>query len=150
MMPRRCGRRLPPLPLLKRAGCTDDPPRVIEALVVLLGVGLLGAAALAAALLPAQTLVAAGVFCAGAGLLVGVPTGLWYHVVLYRCLRPRGPLPERWWVRPVALHRQLEPEERPPVLVWFYAGGAGFLLSVLGCGLVVAGVLLEGWRAGVF
>ena len=117
---------------------------------MLLGVVLLGAAGLAAPLLAAQTLVVAGFVGAAAGLLVGVPTGLWYHVVLYRFLRARGPLPERWWVRPVALHARLAPAERPSVLLWFYAGGAGFLLCVLGCGLVLAGVLLEGFRAGVF
>jgi hypothetical protein len=122
---------------------------VAEALLVLLGVLLLGGAGLLAPLLAAQTVVAAGVVCAAAGLLVGVPTGLWYHLKLHACLRVQGPLPARWWVRPVALHRRLAPEQRPVVLLWFYAGGAGFALCVLGCGLVVAGVLLEGFRAGV-
>jgi hypothetical protein len=122
---------------------------VAEALLVLFGVLLLGGAGLLAPLLPAQTVVVAGVACAAAGLLVGVPTGLWYHVKLHACLRGQGRLPARWWVRPVALHRRLTPEQRPAVLLWFYAGGAGFALSVLGCLLVVVGVLLEGFRAGV-
>lgn len=138
------------MPPLKRGRCGDDPPGVIELLVVLLGVGLLGTAALVAPLLSGQTLVTAGVLCAAVGLLIGVPTGLWYHVLLYRCLRARGTLPQRWWLRPVVLHPRLAPAERPPVLLWFYAGGAGFMICVLGCGLVVAGVLLEGFRAGVF
>jgi len=117
---------------------------------VLAAVLVLGAAGVALPLLASASVVAAGVSCAGAGLLIGVPTGFWYHVKLHACLRSRGPLPQRWWLRPVALHAQLAPDERPGVLLWFYAGGAGFLLSVLGCALVIAGVLLEGYRIGVF
>lgn len=155
MMPRSRAPRCPGEPSragpgsLKGRPRRDDPPRVIEALAVLFGVALLAVAALAAPLVAAESVVAAGVLCAGAGLLVGVPTGLWYHVKLRACLRAQGPVPPRWWLRPVALHRRLAPEERPGVLLWFYAGGGGFALSILGCLLVVAGVLLEGFRAGV-
>ena len=118
--------------------------------LVFFGVALLCAAGLALPLLAAETVVVAGVVCALGGLLVGVPTGLWYHVKLRAALSARGQLPERWWLRPVALHPRLAAEERGVVLLWFYAGGAGFASSVVGCALVVAGVLLEGFRAGVF
>jgi len=78
-----------------------------------------------------------------------VPTGFWYHVRLHACLRARGPLPGRWWLRPTALHSRLVGDERPWVLVWFYAGGVGFLVTVAGCALVVAGVLVQAARAGL-
>jgi hypothetical protein len=40
-------------------------------------------------------------------------------------------------------------DDRPAVMPWFVIGGAGFVLTVLGCLGVGAGVLLEAWRAGV-
>jgi hypothetical protein len=123
---------------------------VIEALMVLTAVVALGVAGLVLPLLPAAGLATAGIFCAACGLLLGLPTGFWYHVKLRACLSRRGQLPHGWWLRPVALHGQLVPTERPVVLLWFYLGGAGFVLSVLGCGLVIFGVFLQGFRAGVF
>lgn len=118
--------------------------------MVLTAVLALGLAGLVLPLLPAAGLVTAGIFCASVGLLLGVPAGFWYHVKLHACLRRRGPLTPGWWLRPVALHEQLSAVDRPTVLLWFYLGGAGFMLSVLGCGLVIFGVFLEGFRAGVF
>jgi len=76
------------------------------------------------------------------GFVLGVPTGFWYHVALGRALRPRGQLPDRWWLKPSALHSLLLPEERPRVLRWFYAGGLGFVVTVVGC-MVLAGAALR-------
>ena len=118
--------------------------------MVLTAVVALGVAGLVLPFLPAAGMVTAGISCAAFGLLLGVPTGFWYHLKLHACLSPRGQLPRGWWLRPVALHDRLAPAERPVVLLWFYLGGAGFMLSVLGCGLVIFGVFLEGFRAGVF
>jgi hypothetical protein len=116
---------------------------VIEALLVFTGVGLLAAAGLLAPLVPPESVVLAGAACTAAGMAFGVPTGLWYHVRLRGFLAARGELPERWWLRPVDLHGYLRPGERPVVMRWFYAGGLGFLLTVLGCAVVVLGVLLQ-------
>ena len=65
-----------------------------------------------------------------------------YHVALYRTLRPRGPLPARWWLHPVPLHEKLRREERGAVLRWFWIGGLGFGVVVLGCLLIVLGLLV--------
>lgn len=73
-----------------------------------------------------------------AGLALGVPTGLWYHVALRRALLRRSPLPARWWLNPPSLHPLLLPDERPGVLRWFYLGGAGFGLTALGCAVLAA------------
>ena len=119
---------------------------MVEALLVFGGVGLLALLGLVAPALDPMTVLLCGAGITGFGLVTGVPTGLWYHVVLYRCLRPRGPLPARWWVHPVALHAQLRPSERGPVLRWFFAGGVGFVFVVIGCIVVIAGVGLQ-WLA---
>ena len=123
---------------------------MIETLLVFVGVVLLAAAALVVHLVPAEWVVQAGWACTAAGLLLGVPTGFWYHVRLRKCLQRAGELPAGWWLRPVAHHGRLAPEEQPGVLAWFFAGGVGFGLTVLGCFGVGAGVLLQAWRAGLF
>ncbi|MEM7411779.1 MAG: hypothetical protein AAF430_16230 [Myxococcota bacterium] len=84
----------------------------------------------------------AGAVCIGAGLLLGVPTGVVYHWRLAAVLRARECLPARWWLRPVSLHGRLLPGERRSVHRWFFLGGAGFLLTLLGCALVVWGVAM--------
>ena len=127
----------------------DDAGGMIETLLVFVGVVLLAAGGLVVHLVPAEWVVQAGWVCTAAGLLLGVPTGFWYHVKLRACLRRTGELPAGWWLRPVAHHGRLDPEEQPGVLVWFLAGGVGFVLTVLGCAGVAAGVLLQAWRAGV-
>jgi hypothetical protein len=116
--------------------------RAVSELLLVLGMvaGLAGMALLAAAVDP-DVLLQAGAWITLAGLVTGVPTGLWYHVALYRALRARGPLPVRWWLRPVDLHPLLGDRERAPVLRWFVAGGLGFLVVVVGCSVVVLGLL---------
>ena len=104
-------------------------------------VGLLVGGAWLVPLLSFEAVALVGAALTGLGILVGVPTGLYYHVLLHRCLRGRGVLAERWWLRPVEYHRHLTPDERRPVLAWFTIGGVGFALVMLGC-LVVAGSLM--------
>ncbi|MGH0032352.1 MAG: hypothetical protein ACQGVC_21375 [Myxococcota bacterium] len=113
---------------------------MIETLLVLGTLALLGGATLAGTLVPPDVLLQAGGIVTAAGLAVGVPTGFWYHVALYRALRPHGPLPGRWWIHPVALHIQLLEGERRSVLRWFVAGGLGFFVVVLGCAIAVLGL----------
>ena len=123
---------------------------MVEVLLVLLGVGLLSALGLVAPLLPSEWVIRAGWLCTLSGLLLGVPTGFWYHVRLRASLLRKGRLSRRWWLRPSSLHDRLDPEDQPAVMLWFTLGGAGFAMTILGCLLVGAGVVLEGVRAGVF
>jgi len=115
---------------------------VIETLLVLAAVATLCGVSLAASMIPPDALLYAGGVITGIGLLTGVPTGFWYHVALYRALRPQGPLPERWWLHPVPLHARLGESERRTVLRWFVAGGLGFFVVVIGCAVVVLGLAL--------
>jgi hypothetical protein len=114
---------------------------VLELLIVAaVLVGVVGSGA-AIAYASWMLLFGAGLVLIGVGLAVGVPAGLYYHWLLYRLLRPRAPLPPRWWLHPVTLHRLLVPTELERVRRWFLAGAFGFMASVLGCVLTAVGAL---------
>jgi hypothetical protein len=76
------------------------------------------------------------------GLALGVPTGFWYHVILYRCVSAKIPLPRRWWLSPAALHRHLAVAEARRISRWNRIGGAGFVLCLVGGVAAIAGLLL--------
>ncbi|MGH7313362.1 MAG: hypothetical protein ACREJV_09320, partial [Candidatus Rokuibacteriota bacterium] len=101
---------------------------MIELLVVLaLVVGVV-----AAAIVAWTSLLIAGVLVTGAGLLFGLPAALWYHIALAKALIAAKALTPRWWLRPVSLHERLDEAGRRRVMPWFYAGGAGFVVTVVG------------------
>jgi hypothetical protein len=77
------------------------------------------------------------------GLLIGLPTGFWYHVILYRFVSARMPLPRAWWLSPSNLHIHLTGIERRRIKPWYLIGGVGFVLCVVG-GLAAIGGLLLG------
>ncbi|HXC61160.1 MAG TPA: hypothetical protein VNV63_00675, partial [Nitrospiria bacterium] len=81
------------------------------------------------------------------GLIEGVPTGFYYHLVLYRILGPRSQLPPRWWMSPQQYHVHLDEKERRVVRRWFLLGGIGFIFSVIGGALVFLG-LISGFQQG--
>lgn len=120
---------------------------MLESLVVLGIVGCLTILGLVAPIVPLEWLVRLGWAVTVAGLAVGIPTGLWYHLRLRSTLLRMGALPPRWWLQPVPLHARLDPEERPSVILWFYVGGAGALVAFVGCVLVAAAVVLAGLRS---
>jgi hypothetical protein len=68
-------------------------PEIALVLLALLAIGLLG---LATTLVTPQLMTAVGLWTLLLGLVAGIPTGLWHHVVLYRvlskksCCRPDG------------------------------------------------------------
>lgn len=88
-------------------------------------------------------LLAIGLVLTALGLLVGVPTGTLYHVRLRTALAANGPLPARWWLHPTQLHERIDAARRTWVMRPFYAGAAGFLAILVGCGLTVVGI----WRS---
>lgn len=108
-------------------------------LVTLLGVALLG---VMTTILTPHLMTELGLWVLAAGLLAGVPTGFWYHVVLYRSLARRITLPARWWLSPVALHPHLTGDEAARIRPWFLAGGLGFALSLAGGLAAMAGLLM--------
>ncbi len=88
------------------------------------------------------TLALAGAWAIGLGLLFGIPTAIVYHVRLYRALKPRGALPARWILGPIALHARLTREERRRVVPWSYAGAAGWGVAVLGCVMLTLALIV--------
>jgi hypothetical protein len=117
---------------------------MLELGLVLGLLALLGVAGFLLPLIPWLALIQLGVAGIAIGLALGVPTGLVYHVKLARLLASRRELPPRWWVAPTRLHSRLREGERRAVLGWFFLGGAGFVITLAGCALVIAGALL--WR----
>lgn len=116
---------------------------MIEAFWVLVAVCLLIALSTLALVLSTEAFVVGGLVAAGLGLVVGLPAGFVYHVVLRRRLLERGALPERWWVSPVRHHADLDAGERRTFLPWFYVGGAGFVLILVGAASLAYGLLRE-------
>ena len=113
---------------------------MIEVLVVVGVLAALVGSAVMVALVPWTALFAVGLWSTAAGLALGVPTGFWYHIALVRSLRPAPP---KWWLRPVSFHGRLDAAGRRRVMPWFYAGAAGFVITVLG--LVLVGISV--WRS---
>ena len=101
----------------------------------------------AAVFVPWATLLAVGGWLVGIGLAFGVPTGVVYHVQLYRALAPRDALPKGWIWRPLDYHNRLRPTERRSVLPWCYTGAVGFgviSLGMISMALAVVAVIVRG------
>jgi hypothetical protein len=109
---------------------------VIELLLVLALVACLVAATIAAW----TSLLIAGAVVTGVGLLFGVGTGLCYHILLAKALLAAKAHTPRWWLRPVSHHERLDEAGRRRVMPWFYAGAAGFVVTVAGLALVALGL----------
>jgi hypothetical protein len=113
-------------------------------IVALSVLGLLGLSLVVLYVPPMAVLATAGALTA-LGLVLGVPLGLYYHVVLRRELVRLSLLTPRWYMAPQKLHGALDEAGRGRVLPWFYAGGAGFLVIVLGLLLAVVSLVTQ-WR----
>ncbi len=118
-------------------------PPMIETILVLCAIFAVGLVGLFATMLSPEFMTECGLMALFAGLVTGMPAGLWYHILLYRSLaRVTKPVPARWWVSPADLHPRLAPEELARIRPWFVLGGIGFLVSVAGGVMAVAGLLL--------
>ena len=115
-------------------------PELTLLLAILVGIGVLGALAL---VITPAVLQMMGLVMLAAGLAEGIPTGLWYHVVLYRTIADRRPLPSRWWIHPSRFHTQLTPEQHRSVRRWYVLGGLGYVVAVAGGLAAIVGLLLE-------
>lgn len=115
---------------------------MLELLLVLASVVGFCVIALITIVITPELMIELGLWVLAVGLLIGIPTGLWYHLVLYRQLAPRMALPPRWWRAPVELHPLLTPVEFRRVRPWFLAGAAGFLLCCVGGVAAIMGLLV--------
>jgi hypothetical protein len=128
---------------------------IVFLLAALVGMGLLGY--LVTVLTP-HVFHNIGLVMLLAGLVEGIPTGFWYHVVLRRILIQRGNLPQqshpptpgaprrppsRWWIHPTRFHAQLTPEEYRRIRLWFVLGGIGYAIAVTGGLAAIVGLLIE-------
>ena len=75
-----------------------------ELLVALAPVVLLALLSVVVSYVPLSYLAATALFLVSVGSLLGLPCGVWYHVVLRRELLLRGPLPKGWLWQPTHQH----------------------------------------------
>ncbi len=115
---------------------------MLEATLVLGAVAGVGLVVLLATVLTAPVMIMLALGALLLGLVVGVPTGFWYHVVLYRIVSARIAVPRRWWLSPSALHVHLTDAEHRRIRLWYRLGGIGFVLSVAGGLAAIAGLLM--------
>jgi ABC-type antimicrobial peptide transport system permease subunit len=115
---------------------------MLEATLVLGAVAAVGLAVLLVTLLTAPAMIMLALGALLLGLVVGVPTGFWYHVLLYRIVSARIAVPSRWWLSPSALHVHLTEAERRRIWIWYRLGGIGFVLSVVGGLAAIAGLFM--------
>ena len=108
-------------------------------------IGVLVAVVTTAALVPVLTLLWVGVATIIAGMGLGLPAGVGYHVAMHRGLAASRIEAGKWWWSPVRYHGQLETRSRRAVMRWFVAGVIGATLAFVGCAiLVVCFVRLRG------
>jgi hypothetical protein len=113
---------------------------MIELLLCMAGVLAMAVLALA----PWTFLVQGGAAVAVLGLLVGLPTGLAYHVQLRRELARCGPVAARWWMHPTGQHGRLDEAGKEAIRTMFRLGGAGCGVVFFGCFVVLIGILRSG------
>ncbi|MBS0170318.1 MAG: hypothetical protein JSR62_08165 [Nitrospira sp.] len=115
---------------------------MLELLIVLGSLLLIGLTGLVTMVITPPLMVEFGLWVLAAGLMLGIPSGWWYHVLLYRTLAANMPVPSHWWRRPVDLHSLLTVDEYHRVRPWFVAGAVGFVLCLIGGVAAIAGMLV--------
>lgn len=88
-----------------------------------------------------ETLFFWGMLLVAAGMVVGVPTGFVYHVLLYRLLMRKKKLVRGWIWKPFDLHVHLDRGEKIHVMPWAYIGALGFFAIVLGQVLLASAII---------
>ena len=116
---------------------------MLEITLVLIALVAAGLSGVAGAIVTPRLLTALGLGTLMLGLLLGIPTGFWYHVILYRLAAAKVSVPGTWWLSPARLHVHLSGAEQRRIRPWYRVGGVGFVLSVAGGLVAIAGLLLE-------
>jgi hypothetical protein len=116
---------------------------MLELMLVVGGVAAVGLIGFVAAALTPSLVTATGLGVLLLGLALGLPTGFWYHVILYRLVSARNPVPRTWWLSPARLHPGLTRDEERRIAPWYRIGGVGFLLAVAGGLTAIASVLAQ-------
>lgn len=109
---------------------------------VLFSIALLGIFSPLLEMLPTSLMVELGFFGLGFGLLVGIPSGLWYHVELYRALTAKLQVPSRWWLSPTDYHLQLAHHELTKIRPWYLLGASAFTIALAGGLTAMIGLLI--------
>lgn len=117
-------------------------PAMLEAALVLAAVVSVGVVGLLTTVLTAPVMIMLALGALLLGLVVGVPTGFWYHVVLYRIVSAKIAVPRKWWMSPSDLHVHVTDAEQRRTRLWYRLGGIGFVLSVVGGLAAIAGLLM--------
>jgi hypothetical protein len=115
---------------------------MVELLLVLSALVMIGLVGLMTTILTPQVMLETGIWALLLGVIIGLPAGLWYHILLYRALAQRVPLPPNWWTAPTRYHFHLQHAEAARIKPWFAVGGLGFLLSLSGGLTAIAALLL--------
>lgn len=115
---------------------------MLETTLVLGAVAVVGLVVLLATVFTASVMIMLAVGALLLGLVVGVPTGFWYHVVLYRIVSAKIAVPRKWWLSPSDLHVHLTDAEQRGIRLWYRLGGIGFVLSVVGGLAAITGLLM--------
>lgn len=92
------------------------------------------------AVVPWPWLFVAGLGLTALGFVVGAPTAIVYHVLLYRAIGQRVELPKGWYWSAMPYNEHLLPIQRRLVMTWCYISAAGFVVTVLGI-LVLVGAM---------
>ena len=96
-------------------------------------------------LVPWVTGMTIGFYVMIGGIVVGVPTGIVYHVLLYRALRPFGPLPKGWYWNATKLNDTAPRVLRRAIWIWCWIGAVGFFAIMLGVLMIVL-AMVAGWQ----
>jgi len=117
---------------------------MLEIALAALAIALMGFSGSLAPMITSSLMTVVGIATLCLGLIVGVPAGFWYHVILYRFVSKKIPVPGQWWIAPARLHRHLTEAEERRIEPWYLIGGVGFALSVVGGVVAIAGLLARG------
>ena len=88
-------------------------------------------------------ILAAGITFIVIGLILGVPIGVYYHLLLFQRIKLLGRELKGWWISPHRYHESLPEKERRILSRWFWIGAVFFNITMIGCELVFIGLFIK-------